>query len=125
LARSTDWTSLYCRVVALGLSDPRFHADNFGKLPVVFLMDVVEQCEQMKQQLINAESVSTAKLGMLILGALGGKQAKGKLEDFLPFERPVSDDRLSKATQKALRWALAHKKMPSPVIAMIGAELNG
>lgn len=85
---------------------------------------MLELCEKRKQQEINAHSVSTAKLGLMILGAFGQKGVKGKLDDFLPFDREKGENEIGEKTRAAMLWALQNKKMPAVVVGMIGAELN-
>lgn len=85
---------------------------------------MLKLCEKRKQQEINAHSVSTAKLGLMILGAFGQKGAKGRLDDFLPFDREKRENQIEQKTRAAMLWALKNKKMPAAVVGMIGAELN-
>jgi len=102
-----------------------FHAKNFGKIPVKLVGQVLKQTDQEKQNIINAHSVSTAQLCTLVVGALAGKQAKAKVDDFLPFQRRRDFDGLSEQTKAAIQWALKNKTMPPVIIGMLGAELNG
>lgn len=116
--------TIYSQLASFQLNDPIFHAANFGKAPVKLIGSVLHHCQLNVQQKINAESISTAKLSMLVYGALGGKSNKIKIEDFLPYELKGNPDALKDSTKEALRWALKHRKMPPIIIGLIGAELN-
>jgi hypothetical protein len=115
---------VYCRLLAFPIAEPLLQAERFGKVPVKFLLACIESLEQNRQNVINAESISSAKLGMVVLGALGGKTVKAKLQDFLPFEPPRSEEGLSSATIEAMKWALKHETLPPAVVGMLGAELG-
>lgn len=99
-----------------------FHADRFGRVPVLLLKCLIDIADSEKQQIINAHSISTAKLGTVVLSALGGK-ASG-LEEFLPFAVPRSSKQISIKTEEAMKWALKTQQLPPQVVAMIGAELK-
>jgi hypothetical protein len=111
-------------VASLELSDPLFHAANFNKLPIKLLSDVLEHGYKTLQARINAASISTAKLGVVVMSALGSKSNKVKLNQFLPYELRDSQSTMKASTKEALEWALKHKKMPAAIIGMIGAELS-
>jgi hypothetical protein len=53
-----------------------FHAERFGKVPIVLLKRLIQIADQEQQQIINSHSVATAKLGMVVLSALGGGASK-------------------------------------------------
>lgn len=108
----------------LQLSDPIFQANNFGKLPIKLLADVLENGYKTLQSRTNAASVSTAKLAVVVMGALGAKGGKVKLDQFLPYELDDGFSTLKPSTKEALEWALKHEKLPSAIVGMIGAELS-
>lgn len=124
ISNSTDWAAVYAQLAFLQLSDPIFYAANFNKTPVNLISCVLHHFYLHMQQRINAESVSTAKLSMLVYGALGGKAHKASLESFLPYEMQTGADGLSDSTKKALKWALKNKQMPPAIVGLIGADLN-
>lgn len=123
MAQSTDWAALYCRIQALSIADPIFHAERFGKVPIALLRMMLEQASTEQQRLINAQSISTAKLAVTVVGALGGKTARAKVEDFLPFEQP-SVNGISSETKEAVQWALKNHRLPPAIVGLIGAELS-
>jgi hypothetical protein len=119
----TDWTEVYCQLLSLHLNDPLFQAKNFSKLPIKLLADVLEKGYKAMQMRTNAASISTAKLAMVVMGALGGKGSRAKLDQFLPYELDDGTSTLRASTKEALEWALKNQKMPTVVVGMIGAEL--
>lgn len=122
--RSTDWTAVYCQFLAFSIVDPLFHAERFGKAPVKLIQACLANVIESKKDQTNANSIATAKLSTLVYGALGGKAAKPKLEDFLPYEIKKSSNSIKESTMAALKWALKNKKMPSSIVGLIGAELG-
>jgi hypothetical protein len=101
-----------------------FYANNFNRLPIKLLADVLEYGYKTLQARTNAASVSTAKLAVVVMQALGGKSNKAKIESFLPYELSDGTSALKASTKEALEWALKHKQMPAAVVGMIGAELS-
>lgn len=123
LEGGTNWTNVYCQLAELHLSDPLFHAENFGKVPVALIYDLLENHHKTLKMQVNANSISTAKLGTVVISALGGKQAKAKLDDFLPYPREDKEDTLSEKTKDAVKWALKTQHLPPQVVALLGSEL--
>ena len=124
LERSTDWTEIYTQLIHLGISDPLFHAERFGLVPVRFLKSVSENLVKQKQQTINADSVAVAKLACLVHSALGGKRSTVSLESFLPFEKMKEASGLKESTISAMKWAMKNEKLPPAVVGIIGPELS-
>ena len=122
--RSTDWTGIYCRFLSFAIVDPIFHAERFGRLPVVFLQACLENLFETHKEQVNAQSISTAKLSGLVFSALSGKGKKPSLEDFLPYEIRKGSNDLQPETIEAMKWALKHEKMPPAIVGLIGAELG-
>lgn len=114
---------VYCQLAALKLADPIFHASNFNKLPIKLIWDILDHNSKTVQSRVNANSIATAKLGMVVVSALGGKGAKAKVADFLPYENKQSGN-TGGATIEAIKWALKTRKLPPEVVAMVGAELS-
>jgi hypothetical protein len=122
-SQATDWTDIYCRIAALGLSDPLFHASNFKRVPIRLIVALLNYQVKDKKQTINAQSISTAKLGMVVIGALAGKKAKTSIADFLPFESEADPSDMQQSTVDALKWALKNEKLPPVIVGLIGVEL--
>lgn len=124
LNNATNWTDVYCRFLALSIGDPIFHAEHFGKLPIKFLQACLQKLTEAHQEQINAYSVATAKLAILVYSALGGKNQKAKIDDFLPYATQKNDGGLKQSTLEAMRWALKHQKLPPSIVGLLGAELG-
>lgn len=115
---------LYARLLSFSIADPLFHVSNFGKVPIKLLQTCIKQLSETKQETINAQSISTAKLSSIVVGALGGKKAKVKIEELLPYEIKRNSNTLKESTIQAMKWALKSETMPPAIIGMIGAELS-
>lgn len=111
-------------MASLQLVDPLFQAGNFARLPVKLIADVLEKSYKTLHARTNAASISTAKLAMVVMGALGAKGGKVKLDQFLPYELDNGLSSLKPSTKEALEWALKNEKLPAAIVGMIGAELS-
>lgn len=87
------------------------------------LWDVVNHCATSEKNKANAMSMATAKLGTVVVSALGSKSAKVKVHDFLPYEFEQGNSGITEKTKEAMRWALKNEKLPSIVAGMVGSEL--
>lgn len=84
----------------------------------------MKQLIETKQETINANSIATAKLSTIVIGALGSSKTKVKMEDLLPYAIKHHNDALKPSTLNAMKWALKNAQMPAAVIGLIGAELG-
>jgi hypothetical protein len=91
---------------------------------VKLLQVCTEQLSENKQETINAQSIATAKLSSIVINALGGKKAKIKMEELLPYELKKPSNGIKPSTIAAMKWALKNEKMPPAVIGLIGSELG-
>jgi hypothetical protein len=101
-----------------------FHAPNFKRAPIRLIAALLNFQAKEKKQTINAQSISTAKLGMVVIGALAGKKANASIGDFLPFESKADPAGLQESTIAALKWALKNQKLPPVVVGLIGVALG-
>lgn len=124
LERSTDWAAIYARLLAFSIVDPIFHAERFGKVPIKLLQACIEQLSENKQETINAQSISTAKLSSFVIAALGGKNTKVNMEELLPYAMKKECNGLQKSTIAAMKWALKNEPMPPAIIGLIGSEFS-
>lgn len=124
VGQATNWTDIYCRIASLGLSDPLFHASNFKRAPTRLIVALLNYQTKDKKQTINAQSISTAKLGMVVIGALAGKKANASIGDFLPFESEADPTGLRESTVEALKWVLKNEKLPPVIVGLIGVALK-
>ena len=93
-------------------------------MPVRLLQVCIQHLSEDRQETTNANSIATAKLSSIVLGALGGKKTKVKIEELLPYEIKKGNNALRQSTINAMKWALKHEVMPPAIIGMIGAELG-
>jgi len=74
----------------------------------------------------NIQSISTAKLGTVVVGALAGKKAKTSPEDFLPFDtrRIRKESGITDESLAVLRELMKTRHMNGRVIALLADELK-
>ena len=74
----------------------------------------------------NINSIATAKLGTVVVGALRGKKAKVSADDFLPFDtrRIKVDTGISEESIVVLQELMRTKKMDGRVVALLAEELK-
>jgi hypothetical protein len=74
----------------------------------------------------NINSISTAKLGTVVVGALAGKKAKTSVDDFLPFDtkRIKKENGLSDESLAVLQKLMRTTRMDGRVIALLADELK-
>ena len=93
------------------------------------VQDVVAAMKWIEKQdvnKINLHSVSTAKLGNVVVSALAGKKAKASAEDFLPFDprKQRKENGVTDASLKVLKRLMKTRKMNGKVISMLADELK-
>ena len=74
----------------------------------------------------NFNSIATAKLGTVVVGALGGKKAKASPEDFLPFDtrKVKKENGVTDESLRVLMRLLKTKRMDGRVIGMLADEIK-
>lgn len=74
----------------------------------------------------NINSISTAKLGTVVVGALAGKKARTSVDDFLPFDtkKIKKENGLSDESLAVLQKLMRTTKMDGRVIALLADELK-
>lgn len=74
----------------------------------------------------NINSISIAKLGTVVLGALGGKKAKASIDDFLPFDtkKIKKENGLSDESLEVLQRLMRSRRMNGRVIGLLADELK-
>lgn len=93
------------------------------------MKDVIKALKWLEQYDVtryNINSVATAKLGTVVVGALGGKKAKVSVDDFLPFstKRIKQDSGISDETIGVLQKLMRTRKMDGRVIALLSEDLK-
>jgi hypothetical protein len=91
--------------------------------------DVVAALKWIEKQDIakyNIQSVSTAKLGTVVVGALAGKKARTSTEDFLPFDTRKSqkDSGITDESLLVLKELMNGRRMDGRIIGMLAQEIK-
>lgn len=74
----------------------------------------------------NVKSVAIAKLGTVVVGALGGKKAKASVDDFLPFDtrKIKKDNGISNESLDVFRRLMKTKRLDGRLIAVMAEDLK-
>ncbi len=74
----------------------------------------------------NINSIATAKLGTVVVGALGGKKAKVSADDFLPFDtrRLKKQNGMTDESLGILQRLMRTRRLDGRVIALLADELK-
>lgn len=74
----------------------------------------------------NIASISTAKLGTVVVGALAGKKANVSAEDFLPFDtRKIKDDTgVSEESLQVLKRLMKSRSLDPRLVSTLVAEIK-
>jgi hypothetical protein len=72
----TKWDEIYFRLNASDLKDRRWEASNFGKQRVKDVVVALKWLEKYDITKYNINSISTAKLGTVVVGRLGREEGK-------------------------------------------------
>jgi hypothetical protein len=122
----TKWDEIYFRLNASDLRDERWQAHNFGKQRVKDVTTALKWLEKHDIAKYNINSISTAKLGTVVVGALAGKKAKTSVNDFLPFDtkKIKKENGLSDESLAVLQKLMRTTRMDGRVIALLADELK-
>lgn len=74
----------------------------------------------------NIGSLATAKLGSVVVSALGGKKAKISIDDFLPFDtrKIKKENGISEKSHEVLARLMKTRQMNGRLIAMLSDEIK-
>ena len=122
----TKWDEIYFRLNASDLKDRRWDGSSFGKQRVKDVITALKWLEKHDITKYNIHSISTAKLGTVVVGALGGKKARVSVDDFLPFDtkKIKKENGLSDESLAVLQRLMRSRKMDGRVIALLVDELK-
>ena len=122
----TKWDEIYFRLNASDFRDRRWEGNNFGKQRVQDVVTALKWLEKHDITKYNIHSISTAKLGTVVVGALGGKKARVSVDDFLPFDtkKIKKENGLSDESLTVLQRLMRSRKMDGRVIALLVDELK-
>jgi hypothetical protein len=113
------------------LGDPKYHAANFGRLPLSHLARTLDFVERRTQVDTNLASLTTARLASVVVSAVAGRNARQvKASDFLPFD-PMQTDKdeqrsaLSEEGRKTLKKLIKTKQLPVMLFGLVMDDLRG
>ena len=74
----------------------------------------------------NVNSLSTAKLGTVVVGALGGKRNDVGVDDFLPFDtrKLKKDTGVTDASLKVLKGLMSTHRLDPRLVATLANEIK-
>lgn len=74
----------------------------------------------------NIQSITTAKLAMVVLGGLAGKKAKATTEDFLPFDtrKLKKDNGLTDESLAVFQKLMKTRRLDGRLLALMADELK-
>ncbi len=74
----------------------------------------------------NINSIATAKLGTVVVGALGGKKARVSADDFLPFDtrKLKKQNGMTDESLGVLQRLMRTRRLDGRVIALLADELK-
>lgn len=106
--------------------DPRWHAENFALQRVDDLSAALKFLEKQDIYKANVSSIATAKLGTVVVGALGGKKSSVSVDDFLPFDtrKLKKDTGVTEQSLKVLRRLMRVRKLDSRLVATLASEIK-
>lgn len=122
----TKWDEIYFRLSASDLKDSRWESKSFGKQRVKDVVTALKWLEKHDVTKYNINSISTAKLGTVVVGALAGKKARTSVDDFLPFDtkKIKKENGLSDESLTVLKRLMRTRRMDGRVIALLADELK-
>lgn len=126
LSSLTNWNELYFRLSSSDLKDPRWHAENFALQKVDDVSAALKFLEKQDIYRSNVSSLATAKLGTVVVGALGGKRNSVTVDDFLPFDtrKLKKDTGVTEQSLKVLRRLMRTRKLDSRLVATLASEIK-
>ena len=93
------------------------------------VQDVVAAVKWIEKQDLNKynlNSVATAKLGTVVVGALGGKRNDVGVDDFLPFDtrKLKKDTGVTDASLKVLKGLMSTHRLDPRLVATLANEIK-
>lgn len=89
-------------------------------------MAALKWLEQRDMAEHNARSMSTAKLCMVVMGALGGKNISATVDDFLPFDtrKIKKENGITKESLQVLRKLMKTQRLDGRLLALLADDLK-
>jgi hypothetical protein len=122
----TPWDEIYFRLSSSDFRDERWSAANFGMQRTKDVAKAIKWIEKYDLTRYNIESISTAKLGAVVVSALAGKKAKATAEDFLPFDTRKIDKEngVTAESLDVLRHLLKTRRINGRLLGMLAEEIK-
>ena len=122
----TKWDEIYFRLNSSDFNDCRWEAHNFGKQRLKDIVTALKWLENHDITKYNINSIATAKLGTVVVGALGGKKAKVSADDFLPFDtrKLKKQNGMTDESLGVLQRLMRTRRLDGRVIALLADELK-
>jgi len=122
----TQWDEIYFRLNAAGFQDRRWDSDNFGKQAVKDITAALKWVEKSDISRYNIESISTAKLATVVVGALAGKKSKVTPEDFLPFDtrKLKRKNGLTDESIRVLQGMMRSRRLDGRLLGLLADEIK-
>lgn len=98
----------------------------FGRQRLKDVVTALKWLEKHDISKYNIQSIATAKLGTVVVGALAGKKAKTSPEDFLPFDtkKIKKENGITDESLIVLRELMKTRRVNGKVIALLADELK-
>ena len=108
------------------MSDPRWSYANFGKQRVADVLAALKYLETHDISKANVQSISTAKLGCVVVQGLAGKKASVTADDFLPFDtRKIKRDTgVSTESMQILKRLMRTRKLDPRLFSTLAHEIK-
>jgi hypothetical protein len=117
---------LYFRISASDLRDPRWDHAQFGKQKVSDVVAAIKFLEKHDITKYNIQSITTAKLGTVVVQGLAGKKASVTADDFLPFDtRKIKKDTgVSEKSLQVLKRLMKSTRLDARLISTLASEIK-
>ena len=117
---------MYFRISASDLRDPRWDHAQFGKQKVGDVVAAIKFLEKHDITKYNVQSITTAKLGTVVVQGLAGKKASVTADDFLPFDtRKIKKDTgVSEKSLQVLKRLMKSTRLDARLISTLASEIK-
>lgn len=120
---------MFWTIASSGITDGRYSAANFSRCTVAEVVALQQFIDRQKRIQVNAESITTARLCLVVIGALSGKNASPpRLEHFLPYDvkdlAREPEAAMTPATARVAQRLIRARKLPLNVVSVLAEELK-
>ena len=105
---------------------PRWDHAHFGKQKVSDVVAAIKFLEKHDITKYNVQSITTAKLGTVVVQGLAGKKASVTADDFLPFDtRKIKKDTgVSEKSLQVLKRLMKSTRLDARLISTLASEIK-